>query len=213
MKTYSNSGKAKTPRKLKIIYSIVALVSVGIIALSVTMASAFSTENLGSSVPTVSAPDDGQTPDKDEPVKDTVGSTLNFALPVSNSTIIRQASLEKLVYMPSLNMWRTHNGVDFSAEENAPVTAVASGSVLSVEETTLEGVVVTLSHENGITSVYKSLASASVKAGDSVKSGDQIGVAGNMLTESSDGIHLHLEMTVNGKAIDPLNYINTEIGK
>ena len=215
MKTYSASGREKTPKKVKIIYSIVALVSVGIIALSVVLASTFSTgDDLAVNAPIVNTPDDGQQkPDADEPVKDTGAIDIKFNLPVTDGTVIRPASIEKLVYMPSLNMWRTHNGVDFSAKENAPILVVADGTIDKVEQTTLEGMVVTVSHENGVTSIYKSLQSASVKAGDKVKGGDQIGVAGTMLTESSDGVHLHLEMTIKGKTVDPLSYLDAEIDK
>ena len=61
--------------------------------------------------------------------------------------------------------------------------------------------------------MYKSLASASVKEGDEVSAGTQIGVAGTMLTESSDGVHLHLEMLENGKLVNPLSYLEIESNK
>ncbi|MBR7141699.1 MAG: M23 family metallopeptidase, partial [Clostridia bacterium] len=97
--------------------------------------------------------------------------------------------------------------------ENAPVKSIANGKISKVEQTTLEGVVVTVAHENGLVSVYKSLASASVKEGDEVNAGTQIGVAGTMLTESSDGVHLHLEMLENGKLVNPLSYLEIESNK
>jgi murein DD-endopeptidase MepM/ murein hydrolase activator NlpD len=61
--------------------------------------------------------------------------------------------------------------------------------------------------------VYKSLASSSVKEGDEVSAGAQIGVAGTMLSENSDGVHLHLEIFENGKLVNPLSYLEIESNK
>ena len=82
-----------------------------------------------------------------------------------------------------------------------------------MEVTTLEGTVITINHDNGITSVYKSLGSASVEAGARVAKGDAIGVAGTMLTEIGDGVHVHLEMRSAGALVDPLEYVDAEINK
>jgi murein DD-endopeptidase MepM/ murein hydrolase activator NlpD len=231
MKIYSSSKGAKK-NKTKLLYSLIAIASIGIIVLSVVLTAVFSKNESKPVVvpPIIETPSDdtsgGATVDKpvvdkpvvDEPtVKDPVldtGSKVEpFSLPIENASVIREAALDKLVYMPSLNMWKTHSGVDFEASENASVKAIASGKVESVEETTLEGVVVTISHEDGLTSIYKSLASASVSVGDVVFQGTTIGVAGTMLTEKADGVHLHLEMTLNGELVDPLLYLDAEIDK
>ena len=62
-------------------------------------------------------------------------------------------------------------------------------------------------------SVYKSLGSASIEVGDEVSLGQSIGVAGSMMTEESDGIHLHLEMIKKELLIDPLSLIDAQINK
>ncbi len=242
MKIYSSSKGAKKNRT-KLLYSLIAIASVTIIVLSVVLTAVFSKNESKPVVvpPIIETPSDdvggdGTTVDKPvvdnpvvdnpvvdkpvvdeptikDPVLDTGSKVQSFSLPIENASVIREAAIDKLVYMPSLNMWKTHAGVDFAASENAPVKAIASGKVESVEETTLEGVVVTISHEDGLISVYKSLASASVSAGDSVLQGTTIGVAGTMLTEKTDGVHLHLEMTLNGELVDPLLYLDAEINK
>lgn len=215
MKTYSGSGKAKNPKKTKLLYWMVAAASVIVIALSVTLAIVFSRTDVPVVAPPVDEGGNVEKPEEKPPVIDTDTDTdeIKFDLPVENGTVIREAALDTLVYMPSLNMWKSHNGVDFAAAENAPVLAVADGKVVSVEETTLEGIVVSIEHKDGIVSVYKSLSSASVKAGDEVTLGSSIGVAGTMLTEASDNVHVHLEMTVNGEIVNPLEYIDAEINK
>ena len=215
MKTYSGSGKAKNPKKTKLLYWMVAAASVIVIALSVTLAIVFSRTDVPVVAPPVDEGGNVEKPEEKPPVIDTDTDTdeIKFGLPVEKGTVIREAALDTLVYMPSLNMWKSHNGVDFAAAENAPVLAVADGKVVSVEETTLEGIVVSIEHKDGIVSVYKSLSSASVKAGDEVTLGSSIGVAGTMLTEASDNVHVHLEMTVNGEIVNPLEYIDAEINK
>lgn len=213
MKTYSGSGKAKNPKKTKLLYWMVAAASVIVIALSVTLAIVFSRTDVPVVAPPVDEGGNVEKPEEKPPVIDTDTDEIKFGLPVENGTVIREAALDTLVYMPSLNMWKSHNGVDFAAAENAPVLAIADGKVVSVEETTLEGIVVSIEHKDGIVSVYKSLSSASVKAGDEVTLGSSIGVAGTMLTEASDNVHVHLEMTVNGEIVNPLEYIDAEINK
>ncbi len=213
MKTYSGSGKAKNPKKTKLLYWMVAAASVIVIALSVTLAIVFSRTDVPVVAPPVDEVGNVEIPEEKPPVIDTDTDEIKFGLPVENGTVIREAALDTLVYMPSLNMWKSHNGVDFAAAENAPVLAVADGKVVSVEETTLEGIVVSIEHKDGIVSVYKSLSSASVKAGDEITLGSSIGVAGTMLTEASDNVHVHLEMTVNGEIVNPLEYIDAEINK
>ena len=215
MKIYSSSQGAKKP-KAKLLYSLVAIVSVAIIVTSVVLTATFSSNSLpAGSPPVTDSPSDGETgnPTVKDPVLDTGATTQSFTLPLDNGSVIRGAALDKLVYMSSLNMWKTHSGVDFAAAENTPVKAILGGKVVSVEETTLEGVVVSIEHDDGITSIYKSLSSSSVTVGDTVAAGSVVGIAGTMLTEKSDGVHLHLEMSVNGELVDPLLYLDAEINK
>lgn len=216
MKTYSGSGRAKDEKKNKIIAWVVAVVSVLVIAATVTLAVVF-TRGGSVDVPVDAPVDDPSDQPIDTPITpphdNADADAIKFGLPIVNGSVIRESSLASLVYMPSLNMWETHNGVDFAATENAPVLSVADGKVTSVEQTTLEGVVITVDHGEGVVSIYKSLASASVKVGDEVKLGGEIGKAGTMLTENSDGFHVHLEMTVNGTLTDPFEYVDVEINK
>ena len=137
-----------------------------------------------------------------------------YSAPLVDYTVGKEASLTKLVYSSTLNQWRTHNGVDLMTAAGAEVKCIAGGKVEKVQETTLEGVVVTISHENGVVSIYKGLSDVSVKEGDALTGGTVIGkVAENMMTEQNDGAHLHFEMTKDGKLVDPAAFLpefNTE---
>lgn len=204
MKTYSgHASKAKNKKTL--IYAIVGVVSLIVLAVTITVAAAVSNRESGRVI---------ETPSDPEPIAPvTEPGVVTYSLPLADGTLSRAASIDSLTYMPSLNMWKTHNGVDFAASEGAAVNAIADGTVASVEVTTLEGTVITINHDNGITSVYKSLGSASVEAGAKVAKGEAIGVAGTMMTENSDGVHVHLEMRSSGALVDPLEYLDVEIDK
>ncbi|MGI6161108.1 MAG: peptidoglycan DD-metalloendopeptidase family protein [Christensenellales bacterium] len=113
-----------------------------------------------------------------------------------------------LIYNKTLKQWMTHNGVDIAAKDGADVKAVAAGSVESVEESALLGNKVTIKHENGHVSVYASLTDVKAKSGQKVKQGDVMAKAGKTaIAEYDEGTHLHFEYIIDGKHVDPLEYI------
>ncbi len=116
---------------------------------------------------------------------------------------------DKVVYNKTLKQWRTHNGVDFMVEKGTEVKAIFGGKVAKIQNTTLEGTVITIEQNDGVTTYYKSLSSeVAVNEGDTVKAGDIIGSVDNTMSiEKSEGVHLHLEMMKDGKYLDPLEYL------
>jgi murein DD-endopeptidase MepM/ murein hydrolase activator NlpD len=95
-----------------------------------------------------------------------------------------------------------HTGVDFPAPTGTPVLAAAGGCVRFVGDTgDGYGTVVTLSHGNGLTTLYAHLSSAAVSRGACVAAGTIVGRVGT--TGHSTGPHLHFEARLNGAAIDP----------
>lgn len=199
MKVYNQNGNKAKNRNGKGWYALLALLAVAAIALVVTLA-------------VVGAGKSGM-PGGENNTGTVTTNPTEYVLPFKDYTVAREASLDKLVYMPSVNMWKTHNGVDFLPGSDENVRVMADGTVKSVEQSSLEGWVVSVDHGDGLISYYKSLESASVKAGDKVKAGDAIGTAGIMITESDIGKHVHIEITKSGKIVDPLDYLNTTAGK
>ncbi len=134
--------------------------------------------------------------------------TEKYVMPLGEYTFGNEFS-DKVVYNKTLKQWRTHNGVDFMVEKGAEVKAVLGGKVAKVQNTTLEGTVITIEQTDGVTTYYKSLsAEVNVNEGDTVKAGDVIGKVDNtMSVEKNDGVHLHLEMTKDGAYIDPLDLL------
>ena len=88
-----------------------------------------------------------------------------------------------------------HNGIDFSAKVGTPILAAAAGTVLGTGDTDRAcsgvsyGKWVLIKHSNGLTTLYAHLSVIQVSAGQSVATGEKVGLSGN--TGYSTGPHLH----------------------
>ena len=106
---------------------------------------------------------------------------------------------------PIFGTVRAHKGIDFHGDHGEAIVAGAGGVVLSAGWRNGYGNTVVLSHGNGFTSLYAHMTEVAVSAGDSVAGGDTIGSVGS--TGWSTGPHLHLEVRVDGIAVDPGPYL------
>lgn len=97
-----------------------------------------------------------------------------------------------------------HYGVDMAASSGTKVTAAAAGTVAETGFGNINGNYVKISHEGGFLTNYAHLSKISVKKGQSVKAGQQIGLVGS--TGYSTGPHLHFEVRHNGYVQDPNGY-------
>jgi len=98
----------------------------------------------------------------------------------------------------------SHPGLDFSASEGTPVVAVAGGVVTTAgysAEASWAGNLVVVKLEDGKRVWYAHQSSVAVAVGDSVQPGQMLGWVGS--TGNSTGPHLHLEVQVDGRPIDP----------
>lgn len=100
-----------------------------------------------------------------------------------------------------------HFGVDIAAPMNVTVKAVLDGVVVFSGFAISTGYSIILQHDNQMLSVYKHNSESLVKVGKQVKAGDVIALVGNSGEETS-GPHLHFEIWLNGKSINPQDYIN-----
>lgn len=143
---------------------------------------------------------------KDAPKKE----NLNFIKPVSGQ-ILTQYSDNNLVNWEVLNEWKTHDGVDIRAKKNTPVKAALAGVVSNIEnEDKTWGVCITITHKNGMKTIYKGLSDqVQVKLDETVKTGDVIGTVGpSILVEKNKGEHLHFEMKKEDEFVNPKDYID-----
>ena len=98
-----------------------------------------------------------------------------------------------------------HKGVDMAAPRGVSIKATKAGKVIKACYLSGYGNAVYLDHGNGITSRYAHMSSITVKNGQTVKQGDEVGKVGT--TGASTGNHLHFEIRINGEAVDPQKYI------
>ncbi|MEM9055225.1 MAG: M23 family metallopeptidase, partial [Pseudomonadota bacterium] len=98
-----------------------------------------------------------------------------------------------------------HNGVDMAAYWNAPIVAAGPGTVIFAGRKGGYGVAVDVDHGNGFISRYAHLKRTTVKRGDEVMIGDQVGLMGS--TGRSTGPHLHYEVYFNGTAHNPVEFM------
>lgn len=161
--------------------------------------------------------DDPVTPDPtDDPVtpeKQTV--KVYFVSPVDYSSVTMEytdGSDVLFVFNKTLNMWKTHSALDLAAEEGAEVRAMYDGTVIEVSESFGMGNIVKIDHGENVVATYASLGNVEVVKGQAVKAGEKIGdVSTTASYEFSDGAHLHLEVAVNGTAVDPTPYVEGTI--
>lgn len=98
-----------------------------------------------------------------------------------------------------------HDGVDIAALPGKPVQSTASGVVAKVLQYGGLGRAVYVSHGYGVTTVYGHMSRVLVKPGQRIDRGTTVGLVGN--TGRSTGYHLHYEVQIEGRAVNPLPYL------
>ena len=100
---------------------------------------------------------------------------------------------------------RMHSGVDFAAPNGTPLYATADGVVTHAGWGSGYGRLVKIKHDFGIETRYAHMSRMRVKVGQRVSRGDRIGDMG--ASGRVTGVHLHYEVRVGGKAVNPMIYI------
>ena len=103
---------------------------------------------------------------------------------------------------------RLHAGVDLGGiKDGAPVNAVRDGTVILAGYDGGYGNAVRIDHGNGEVTVYGHNSKVVVRVGQQVKAGDTIALAGN--TGYSFGTHVHLEIRINGRTVNPIEFFKS----
>ncbi len=154
------------------------------------------------SVPTMNTEEPA--PEVSAPENDT------FIMPV-NGSVIKDYSGEELVYSETMQDFRTHNGIDFAANEGDDVVAVFEGTVEAITDNGMYGTTVIILHKDGLRSIYSNLVDNLVIAeGDAVARGGIIGKVGSTAAaEVAEPPHLHFEMSLNEEIVNPHDYLPT----
>ncbi|MBX7481775.1 M23 family metallopeptidase [Qipengyuania qiaonensis] len=106
---------------------------------------------------------------------------------------------------PVLGGRRNHKGVDLAAPIGTPIYATADGYVSKAEWFSSYGKYVSIEHGASLQTRFAHMSDIAVKAGSRVKKGDLIGYVGS--TGRSTGPHLHYEVRIDGKAVNPVPYM------
>ncbi|AZY93587.1 MULTISPECIES: DUF5930 domain-containing protein [Paracoccus] len=100
---------------------------------------------------------------------------------------------------------RLHEGIDMAGPVGTPIHVTGDGVVTFAGRSGAYGNLIKIRHELGTETRYAHLSRIDVKVGDRVSQGDRIGDMGN--TGRSTGPHLHYEVRMNGRAVDPMSFI------
>lgn len=126
-----------------------------------------------------------------------------FAMPVRAG--VRQTSGFGTRRDPRTGGRRMHNGVDWAGAQGTPIVSTGAGTVTHAGRQGGYGNLVIVRHDFGIETYYAHLHTINVNVGQRVSRGDRIGGMGT--TGRSTGVHLHYEIRVGGRPINPMTYI------
>jgi murein DD-endopeptidase MepM/ murein hydrolase activator NlpD len=148
--------------------------------------------------------------DEDDGVKPEGTDLKSMKAPLAGE-IIREFTLDELVYYEAIGEWRVHKGIDIKPKDTLLIESALAGKVEAVNNSEITATEIIIDHGNNVKTLYSNLVSANVKAGDTVEKGQVIGNVGKTVSiEASDGAHLHFEVIVDGQHINPLDYITIE---
>ena len=126
-------------------------------------------------------------------------------MPISNKDLTRTASGFGLRVHPFYKITKFHAGMDFTSPLGTEVYSTGNGVIEDVVASQRGlGKHIIIDHGFGYKSIYAHLDRFNVRKGQKVQRGDVIGFVGN--TGMSLAPHLHYEIKLNGKNVDPINY-------
>lgn len=99
-----------------------------------------------------------------------------------------------------------HQGLDIAAPMGTTITAAASGTVISAGWYGGYGNYILIDHGGGMATGYGHCSQIFVSVGQQVQKGQAIGAVGS--TGASTGPHVHFEVRINGKPVDPVPYLH-----
>lgn len=164
------------------------------------------TEDFQANVNATGIPDERETTSESSTYNDLNRPYSGYYLLPLNSKVGREYSTDP-VYSETMRDWRAHTGIDVAGNIGDEAIAIQDGTVKSVYTDELWGEVIVIEHGNGLTAKYCGIK-AGVEKGAKVEQGQVIGTVIVIPVEAKDGVHVHLETEVDGKAADPVKVLN-----
>ncbi|MEG6617480.1 peptidoglycan DD-metalloendopeptidase family protein [Peptococcaceae bacterium 1198_IL3148] len=112
-------------------------------------------------------------------------------------------------YHPVDKEWKNHDGIDVAAPGGTAVYTAQPGKVISAGWSGGYGYLVIVAHDDGSTSYYAHLSAILVSRGDEIDRTKPLGLVGS--TGVSTGDHLHFEVRLGGRKIDPLPWVDAAV--
>jgi murein DD-endopeptidase MepM/ murein hydrolase activator NlpD len=106
---------------------------------------------------------------------------------------------------PFTGRWASHNGIDMMQPPGTPILATGPGTVVFTGWHGGYGWMVEIDHGMGVRTRYAHMQSITAEKGEKVEVGTKIGLVGS--SGRSSGPHLHYEILIDGKAVDPTNFL------
>lgn len=138
---------------------------------------------------------------KQKPFLGTAYDCSMFGLPVPVAKVISKFGMRR---------GRLHTGTDIKVYAGDPINAVADGKVRFAKYYGGYGNIVIIRHHNGLETVYAHLSKILVEVNQDVKKGECIGLGGR--TGRATGTHLHFEIRVAGRPVNPESVYNFATG-
>lgn len=132
--------------------------------------------------------------------------TVNFQNPIVNGNITSRFGYR---VSPITNEYSLHSGLDIAAPENTEIFTAYDGIVTRAEYNDTNGNYIVIKHSQYLKTTYNHCNKLLVREGERVKKGEKIALVG--ATGYATGNHLHFEVILNGKYINPLWVLNYEI--
>lgn len=130
------------------------------------------------------------------------------AIGVSSRGILSLSSpIRGAVISAAYDKSEDHLWTGLSAKPNTPIFAVYSGTIIYKDWTPSSGNVLIIEHNESLTSIYKNVGLVPKQIGDRVSQGELIATTGLGANASSDPV-VHFELWINGRSVNPEDYIN-----
>ena len=165
--------------------------------------------------PTVEPTIDEQTPviDKTDGSEQPVVTITTFSLPINGEYEVVRTFFDETLPDEQLVSAIINNGsymieskgISYSKPDNSvfDVTSVYDGKVVEINDDELYGITVSIKHSDNVYSIYSSLSEVNLNVNDMVSKGEVIGKASTSVMDSDAGVHVHLEILVDGNYVNP----------
>lgn len=141
--------------------------------------------------------------------KEKMASCIPAIQPIALNQLTRFGSAFGRRFHPIDHVWKMHTGVDLTAPRGTPVHASGDGIVARAGVAGGYGNHIRINHGYGYLTLYGHLSKILVRPGQRVKRGDIIGLVGS--TGKSTCPHLHYEVRINGKWVNPINFYYNDL--